>query len=94
MNEEAFNLSLRKFLKRVGVNGQREIELAVREAIEAGRLQGNEHLPVKVTLEFGPRVGAEGPVNCKEIRDANQSVVADGRAGGRPAATDRLFGRA
>ncbi len=55
MNEETFNMSVRKFLKRVGVNCQREIELAVRDAVDAGRLQGNEKVPVKITLEFGPR---------------------------------------
>ena len=30
-------------------------ELAVRDAVDAGRLQGNEQVPVKITLEFGPR---------------------------------------
>lgn len=59
MNEETLNLSLRSFLKRVGINCQREIEMAVRQALEAGSLQGNEKLPVKVTLEFGP---LEAPV--------------------------------
>ena len=39
MNEDVFNASLRKFLKKVGVSSQREIEKAVREAIEAGRLK-------------------------------------------------------
>lgn len=51
MDEEALNMSVRKFLKQVGVTSQREIETAVREALEAGRLSGDESLPVKVTLE-------------------------------------------
>ncbi len=50
MNEEIFNTSLRKFLKKVGVTSQREIEKAVRAAIEAGRLKGDEKLPVKMVL--------------------------------------------
>ena len=53
MNEDVFNASLRKFLKRVGVTSQREIEKAVREAIEAGRLQSHEKLPAKMVLTLG-----------------------------------------
>lgn len=50
MDEETFNMSLRKFLKTVGVNSQREIEQAVAKAIEARRLIGNETFPVKMRL--------------------------------------------
>jgi hypothetical protein len=50
MNEEKLNLSIRKFLKQVGVTSQREIELAVRKADEDGRL-GTGPMAVKVTLE-------------------------------------------
>jgi hypothetical protein len=50
MNEDAFNLSVRKFLKKVGITSQREIEQAVRAAVAAGRLKGNEALPAKVML--------------------------------------------
>jgi RNA processing factor Prp31 len=50
MNEDAFNASLRKFLKQVGVTSQREIEKAVRDAIEAGKLKGNEKLSAKMVL--------------------------------------------
>jgi Family of unknown function (DUF6494) len=53
MNEDIFNTSLRKFLKKVGVTSQREIEKAVRDAIEAGRLKGDEKLPVKMVLTLG-----------------------------------------
>ncbi|WP_168015674.1 DUF6494 family protein [Halomonas salinarum] len=52
MNEETFNLSLRKFLKQVGVNSQREIEQAVDQAIEEGRIQGNESFDAKATIEI------------------------------------------
>ena len=51
MNEEAFNLSIRKFLKMVGVNSQREIEQAVAKAIASGAIAGTESFPAKVTLE-------------------------------------------
>jgi hypothetical protein len=53
MDEEALNTSVRKFLKKVGITSQREIEKAVREAVAAGRLKGNEKLPAKMTLSVG-----------------------------------------
>ena len=51
MNEETFNLSIRKFLKLVGVNSQRAIEQAVDKALADGSIQGTETFPVTVTLE-------------------------------------------
>jgi hypothetical protein len=51
MNEETFNLSIRKFLKMVGVNSQRDIEQAVAKAIATGAIAGNESFPAKGTLE-------------------------------------------
>ena len=50
MNPETFNMSIRKFLKSVGVQSQREIEGAVEKAIASGRLKGGETLPAKMTL--------------------------------------------
>ena len=50
MNEDIFNASLRKFLKKVGITSQREIEQAVRAALSGGNLKGNEALPAKVVL--------------------------------------------
>ena len=50
MDEEVFNMSLRKFLKTLGVTAQREIELAVREQLEGGDLQGNETLDATATV--------------------------------------------
>lgn len=57
MDEEAFNMSVRKFLKQLGVTSQREIELAVREQLEAGALQGDEVLDVeaRVTVRGMPQ---------------------------------------
>ena len=51
MNEESFNLSIRKFLRMVGVNSQREIEQAVAKAVAGGAIAGTESFPAQVTLE-------------------------------------------
>ena len=50
MDEAAFNMSVRKFLKKLGVTAQREIELAVREQLESGGLQGDETLDATATV--------------------------------------------
>jgi hypothetical protein len=50
MDEDRFNMSIRKFLKAVGVTSQREIENAVRAAVASGKLKGNETLKAKITL--------------------------------------------
>ena len=52
MNEDQFNMETRKFLKKVGVTSQREIERVVTEGIASGRLQGNETLKARVTLSI------------------------------------------
>jgi Family of unknown function (DUF6494) len=52
MDEDTFNMGLRKFLKVVGVTSQREIENAVHAALKAGKLSGNERLRAKATLEI------------------------------------------
>ena len=64
MDQETFNLSIRKFLKMVGVNSQREIEQAVQKAIESGRLKGDESFPAKVTLEI-PSLGLKVPFEAE-----------------------------
>jgi ribosomal protein L1 len=50
MDEDRFNMSVRKFLKMVGVTSQREIENAIHEAVKAGDLRGDETVRAKVTL--------------------------------------------
>jgi hypothetical protein len=50
VDEEVFNMSVRKFLKKLGVTAQREIELAVRERLERGELQGDETLDATATV--------------------------------------------
>ena len=50
MNPDTFNMSIRKFLKMVGVHSQREIEAAIDRAVKSGKLKGNEALDAKVRL--------------------------------------------
>jgi hypothetical protein len=50
MNDDVFNMSIRKFLKHVGVHSQREIEAAVGKAIESKRLKAGGSFPVKMRL--------------------------------------------
>ena len=53
MDEDVFNIQLRKFLKKVGIQSQRESEQAVRDGIASGALQGNETLNASVRLQLG-----------------------------------------
>ena len=53
MNEEALNTSVRKFLKKLGVTAQREIEKTVREAVATGRLKDGAPLPAKAVVTVG-----------------------------------------
>ena len=50
VDEDAFNMSVRRFLKKLGVSAQREIELSVREQLEAGKLRGDERLQARATV--------------------------------------------
>jgi hypothetical protein len=52
MNEDVLNISVRKFLKQVGVTAQREIETAVREAAASGKLKAGA-MPAKATFTIG-----------------------------------------
>lgn len=56
MNDDVLNMSLRKFLKKVGVTSQREIENAVKEALDTGRLKGHETLKAEMRLTI-PQAG-------------------------------------
>jgi Family of unknown function (DUF6494) len=53
MDEEALNTSVRKFLKKLGVTAQREIEMAVRDADAKGLLKGSDPLPAKAVVTVG-----------------------------------------
>jgi hypothetical protein len=52
MDQETFNLTLRKFLKMVGVSSQHEIEQAVEKATASGAIKGSEKLAATMTLKI------------------------------------------
>jgi len=62
MDEEIFNMQIRKFLKNVGVTSQREIEGAVRAALNDGTLKGEETIQTKVTLSI-ESLGVNAEIN-------------------------------
>ena len=68
MNEEAFNMSIRRFLKTVGVRSQAEIERAVTKAIADGKLKGNEIMPARMHLtidEIGLSFTLDGEIRLE-----------------------------
>jgi hypothetical protein len=68
MHEDTFNMSLRKFLKKVGVTSQREIEQAVQKALEEGRIKADAALKAKVVLsidEIGLTTPIEGAIELE-----------------------------
>jgi hypothetical protein len=58
MNEDRFNMDIRKFLKVVGVTSQREIEMAVRAALANGALAETAVLKPRITLSI-PEIGLD-----------------------------------
>ena len=77
MNEETLNLSIRKFLKMVGVNSQREIEQAVAKASADRTISGTETFPAKMTLEVSGlklKVSFDGEINSTELAEVRDSV--------------------
>lgn len=52
MNEDTLNMQIRKYLKKVGILSQREIEKGVGAALAAGKIKGDEKLPAHMTLEI------------------------------------------
>ena len=52
MDEDQFNMEIRKFLKKVGVTSQREIEKAVKSALDTELLSGNETLNARMRLRI------------------------------------------
>ena len=51
MNEDTLNMQIRKYLKKVGITSQREIEKALDTALKSGKLTGSEQLEATMTLE-------------------------------------------
>ena len=64
MNDDALNMSIRKFLKKVGITSQREIETAIRQASDAGTLGGKSSFPVSVKLHL-PELGLDHTIEGK-----------------------------
>ena len=62
MNEDRFNMDIRKFLKIVGVTSQREIETAVRNALANGKVSESTLLKPRVVLSI-PELGVEHVVD-------------------------------
>ena len=68
MNEETFNMSIRKFLKTVGVRSQTEIERAVAKAIADGKLKDNEGFPARMQLtidKIGLSITLDGEIRLE-----------------------------
>lgn len=64
MDDDTFNMEVRKFLKVVGVTSQREIEDAVRQAIESGKITGTETLNARMVLTID-KVGLSHAIDGK-----------------------------
>ena len=68
MDEETLNIQVRKFLKKVGIQSQREIEQAVKENIKKGSLSGTEKLDATMLLEVPEidlKVSIEGKIEIE-----------------------------
>ena len=69
MNEEVLNIQVRKFLKKVGIQSQREIEQAVKDYMKKSSLSGAEKLDASMLLEvpdIGLKVSIEGKIEIEE----------------------------
>ena len=88
MDEEHFNLEIRKFLKTVGVTAQREIEKHVRNAVAAGTLAGDERLLPGFALK-SPTSVCRFPSRVRSSWPRGRKAPGSMKTGGRPqAATD------
>tara|TARA_B100000470_G_C19649476_1_gene328022 strand:+ start:224 stop:430 length:207 start_codon:yes stop_codon:yes gene_type:complete len=68
MDEEVLNIQVRKFLKKVGIQSQREIEQAVKDHIKKGSISGAEKLDASMLLEvpeIGLKVSIEGKIEIE-----------------------------
>ena len=68
MDEEVLNIQVRKFLKKVGIQSQREIEQAVKDNIKKGSISGAKKLDASMLLEvpeIGLKVSIEGKIEME-----------------------------
>ena len=69
MDKDALNIQVRKILKKVGVQSQREIENTIIEKFEKGLLEGINILDVSIELEI-KKIGLKIPIEGKiELRN-------------------------
>ena len=69
MDEEVLNIQVRKFLKKVGIQSQREIEDAVKDHLKKGTISGAEKLNASMLLEvpeIGLKVSIEGKIEIEQ----------------------------
>ena len=64
MNEEVLNMQVRKFLKKVGIQSQHEIEQAVKDHLKKGSLSGTKKLDATMLLEV-PEIGLKVSIDGK-----------------------------
>ena len=89
MNPDTFNMSIRKFLKMVGVQSQREIETAVESAIATGKLKGAESLPASTINARGCRLSKFDPNSRAERLGSNGAQLAHDATARNATATNR-----
>ena len=68
MDEELLDIQVRKFLKKVGIQSQREIEQAVKDRMKEGILKGKENLAATMLLEVPEidlRVSIDGKIEIE-----------------------------
>ena len=68
MDEEVLNIQVRKFLKKVGIQSQREIEDAVKDPLKKGTISGAEKLDASMLLEvpeIGLKISIEGKIEIE-----------------------------
>lgn len=66
MNQDNFNMEIRKYLKKVGITSQREITESVNRAISEGKLTGNETLKAKTKItvqDLGFEIEIDGEIS-------------------------------
>tara|TARA_B100001540_G_C15738212_1_gene610922 strand:- start:1012 stop:1221 length:210 start_codon:yes stop_codon:yes gene_type:complete len=69
MDKDSLNIQVRKILKKVGIQSQREIENTIIEKFEKGLLEGIDILDVSIELEI-KKIGLKIPIEGKiELRN-------------------------
>lgn len=64
MNDDSTTMDIRKFLKKVGISSQQEIEKALQKARQAGKLDGLNAVTATMRLEV-PGLGLEHTIESE-----------------------------